>query len=127
MSQLKKKKIHSKNTQLNQYELIDLKNQGGLIYPAEDLVTLIFSCEKLFTKYIPFNKSIIWLLKKYGTIASLFKDSVAHFNSQTFQLSSHYYSLIKLCCETNLNLRLHHGSKLASQSTRSQSEEIWEK
>ena len=94
------------------YHLTCVKDRGGLLYPSPDLVKALTFTEKLFRQDLKFDKIVFSVMHVFGKIGTLFTDSTIHFESTVFGISSHYYSLVKLCVETYLKMRFHYKAKL---------------
>jgi hypothetical protein len=105
----------------NTFRLIAFKNRGGLLYPSEGLIKLFIHAEKLFRKDLLFEKILSMTFEKYGRIGTLFDDAEQHFEVMTHGITSHYFSLVKFCVETYLNVRFHHNTKLINENKQRQS------
>lgn len=102
--------------------LISLKDYGhALKCPSHDLMSLLLLCESLLRQSLPFTRILSNVLRRYGKMGSLFHEAEHHFADMTHGVSSHYYSLVKFCAETYLNLRMHHMARLENDEHRRQS------
>lgn len=108
----------------HEYGLINFKNNGGLRYPSNDLLTLLFFCEKLFSQKIKFEKIIILVVKKYGKIGTLFSSAKDHHMKLSSTLTSHYYTIIRLLAETYLHLRNHYECKKITRNNSTQRKKL---
>jgi hypothetical protein len=107
------------NIQTENCVLLNLKNNGGLYFPSQDLVSVVRCIEKAIRFRIPqltasssnSHASLIEITVMQEVPRNLFCEFQNHFSSTYHDGNSHYTSLIRAICRTFLTLRLHHIAK----------------
>lgn len=100
--------------------LLRLRNNGGLLYPNDDVCKIVFTAEKVVKqqKSMKVDKAkIIFSVLRYLDLHNLFSDHQEHFDESSTIWSNHLLSLVKLIASTYIDLRLHHSAKQWNLST----------
>lgn len=101
--------------------LLRLRDNGGLLYPNEDVRKVIFMTEKVLKhedSVTKINKSKLTLsVLRYLQLYDLFRCEGDHFDETSTIWSNHLLSLVKLLISVYIDLRLHHAAKQWNLST----------
>eukprot|EP00745_Piridium_sociabile_P017459 TRINITY_DN26262_c0_g3_i1.p2 TRINITY_DN26262_c0_g3~~TRINITY_DN26262_c0_g3_i1.p2 ORF type:complete len:156 (+),score=23.40 TRINITY_DN26262_c0_g3_i1:1040-1507(+) len=104
-----------------QFSLVHFKNRGGLVLPAPSVISVCFETEKHFQRLLKeSNNGLPKIGKLANAIAAsvldccveknLFSSLDSHMLNST-PTTNHVVSLIKLCSESFIKIRLHHLGK----------------
>lgn len=94
--------------------LLRLKDNGGLLYPNDDVRKIVFTTEKAlkFEPSLKFKKSkLVYSVLRHLELHKLFIEQEEHFNDTSTLWSNHLLSLVKVIISTYIDLRLHHAAK----------------
>lgn len=99
----------------NDFILLRLRDNGGLLYPNEDVRTIVFTAERVLKQenlLTNVNKTKITLhVLRHLQIHDLFKSESEHFDETSTIWCNHLLALTKLIISTFIDLRLHHATK----------------
>lgn len=94
--------------------LLRLKNNGGLLYPNDDVRKIVFATEKVLKQggTLKVEKAkITSSVLRYVDVKTLFNDESEHFIETSTIWCNHLLSLAKLIISVYTDLRLHHTAK----------------
>lgn len=101
--------------------LTEIKDYGTLYHPSKDHLKILKQAELMIRANMTFQKILSTTLKNFSETNSLFSNMSSHFASVTFQLHSHYFSLIKFVLESFFNMRMFALAKTKNTQRHTQS------
>lgn len=96
------------------FTLLRLRDNGGLLYPNDDVRKVIFTAEKVLKQeeLVKVNKAKVTLtVLRFLQLHELFQNESEHFEETSTVWSNHLLSLTKLIISVYIDLRLHHAAK----------------
>ena len=100
--------------------LLRLKDNGGLLYPNEDVRKIVFTTEKVWKQEgaLKVDKmKLVHSVLRTLDLKNLFSSDAEHFEETSSLWTNHLISLTKSIISVYIDIRLHHVAKQWNLST----------
>lgn len=109
--------------------LLAIKNNGGLLIPSTDVVTILEQTERIIRSTMNIHKaqsSDNWSLAIINKVLftlprNMFLDYTTHFRDTLTGIDSHYTDLVRQICTTYITLRRYHVINITNQQLKGSS------
>lgn len=109
--------------------LLEIKGNGGLVYPSNAVVELCKHAEKVMRATVDVchvQNTAAWGLKLEANVfksmtSCLFLSNADHFNETIHGIDSHYFSLVRCIVRTYLTLRRRHSVNMTNSKIKGKS------